>query len=235
MLQKVKSFLSQQKKQAQSLTPSKLFAKETPICKVCFKKIETNSIHSILFNSPTICYNCFNEFRPQLQRFSVQNVDGMFVYYYDDVVKEKLYQLKGCFDYELAPIFLEYFVIYLRLKYHGYFMIPAPSFSKADEERGFNHVNEIFKCLKLKTISCIHKNQDIKQADLTSEERTKIKDVLSIDDVDLTDKKILLVDDVYTTGSTMKAMIDLVKTKNPKKIKVLVISKTKDLLSENIK
>ena len=48
-----------------------------------------------------------------------------------------------------------------------------------------------------------------------------------IDRPDLFNKKILLVDDVYTTGSTMKAAIDLVKQLHPKKIKVLVISKTK--------
>ena len=29
---------------------------------------------------------------------------------YDDEVKEKLYQFKGCFDYELGQVFLNYFL-----------------------------------------------------------------------------------------------------------------------------
>ena len=87
----------------------------------------------------------------------------------------------------------------------------------------------MFKPLGLKMIQCIHKTKNIKQSDLKADERHKIKEHLAIDNVDLTKKKVLIVDDVYTTGSTVKAMIDLVTTKNPKKIKVLVMSKTKDL------
>jgi predicted amidophosphoribosyltransferase len=37
------------------------------------------------------------------------------------------------------------------------------------------------------------------------------------------------VDDVYTTGSTIKAMIKLAREKGAKKIKVLLMSKTIDL------
>lgn len=188
-------------------------------------------MHSILFSNAKICHKCFEQFNPVLRRFRVQNIDAMHVFYYDDVVKEKLYQLKGCFDYELAPIFLEYFLPYLKIKYFGYYLVPAPSFISADEERGFNHVDEIFKSLGLKTIKCIHKTESIKQADLSSEERKNIKNYLTIDDIDLSKKKILIVDDVFTTGSTVKAMIELIKSKNPNKIKILIMSKTKDIES----
>jgi len=108
-------------------------------------------------------------------------------------------------------------------------MIPAPSSKESDEERGFNHVVEIFKCLRLKMLRIIHKTKQIKQADLTTKEREKIGDILVIDDVDLRGRKILLVDDVYTTGSTIKAMIKLVRQQGAKNIKVLLMSKTIDL------
>ena len=108
-------------------------------------------------------------------------------------------------------------------------MVPAPSFEENDKERGFNHVEEIFGCLNLKMCKCIHKIKKVKQADLTSDERKNINKVLKIDEVDFTDKKILIVDDVFTTGSTVKTMIELLKSKNPKNIKVLLMSKTIDL------
>ena len=158
----------------------------------------------------------------------IGNIVGYHIYDYDEEVQGKLYQLKGCFDIELAGIFLDYLRIYLSIKYFGYIMVPAPSSKEADEERGFNHVIEIFKPLKLKMINCIHKISNVKQSDLSAEERKNIKNHLVIDDVDFSNKKIMIVDDVYTTGSTVKAMIELIKSKNPKKIKALVMSKTKD-------
>lgn len=159
----------------------------------------------------------------------MQNVNILYLYNYDEVVKENLYKLKGCFDIELAPIFLDYFRYYFRSIFLGYIIIPAPSSNDSDEERGFNHVIEIFKTLGLPILQCIHKTKNMKQSDLSQSERGKIRDVLKIDDVDLSRKKILIVDDVYTTGSTFAAMIELVRSKCPKKIKGLLMSKTVDL------
>lgn len=144
-------------------------------------------------------------------------------------MQEVLYQFKGCGDYELYSVFLEYYLPYLNYKFKGYEIIPAPSSKKNDEERGFNHVEEIFKNMHLKINKCIHKTKQVKQADLTTKQREKIGNYLVIDDVDLRHKKILLVDDVYTTGSTIKSMIELVREKGAKKIKVLLVSKTIDL------
>lgn len=195
---------------------------------MCFEKIRENSLHFLAYETH-ICNKCFNKFKPVLQIFSVQNVNIFYLYNYDEIIKENLYKLKGCFDIELAPIFLDYYRYYFRLIFAGYTIVPAPSSKEADEERGFNHVVEIFKTIGLPILSCIHKTKNMKQSDLSSEDRTKIKDILVIDNIDLSKKKILIVDDVYTTGSTFSAMIDLIKSKSPRKIKGLLMSKTFDL------
>ena len=144
-------------------------------------------------------------------------------------MQELLYQFKGCSDYELRTVFLEYYLNYLKRMFYSYTIIPAPSSKESDENRGFNHVEEMFKILNLKMMKCIHKTEQRKQADLTTKERQKIGEYLVIEDVDLKHKKILLVDDVFTTGSTIKSMIKLVREKSAKKIKVLLMSKTIDL------
>lgn len=166
---------------------------------------------------------------PVLRSFLVDNVECFHLYFYTEKIQEILYQFKGCKDYELRTVFLEYYKDYLNYKFRGYILIPAPSYQKNDEERGFNHVEEIFSVLNLKMKKCIHKTKQVKQADLTTKERQEIGSVLEIDNVDLSGKKVLLVDDVYTTGSTIKAMINLVRQKGAKKIKVLLMSKTIDL------
>ena len=229
MLQKVKSFFSSIKKQTKLEKQSEQLLTKTDICKICFKPIEEHSFHYLFIRHPTICHDCFLKFEPKLNKFFVDDIECLNIYYYTEKIQEILYQFKGCKDYELKSVFLEYYQNYLNLKFKGYCIIPAPSSGNSDKERGFNHVEEMFSILKLKMMKCIHKNKDVKQADLTTKEREKISHYLTIDNVDLKGKKILLVDDVFTTGSTIKAMIKLVKEKGASKIKVLLMSKTIDL------
>ena len=204
-------------------------SEKTNHCKICFQPIEQNSLHSLVSKQPTICHDCLLKLKPVLRTFYLDDVECFHVYYYTSNIQQLLYQFKGCRDYELKSTFFEYYSPYLNLKFKGYTIIPAPSFRKSDEERGFNHVEEMFKFLKLEVKKIIHKTKEIKQADLTTKEREKIGKILTIDDIDLSKKKILLVDDVFTTGSTIKSMIKLVKEKGAKKVKVLLLSKTIDL------
>lgn len=203
---------------------------KTRICKVCFKNIENEpTIHNLLSKNVSICHDCLLELKPAFNEFKFEGIKCLNIFYYNEKVQEILYQFKGCKDYELRTIFLEYYKNYLNYKFNGYIMVPAPSAEESDEERGFNHVEEMFSILDLKMEKCIHKTKRVKQANLTAEERQNIRDFLAIDDVDFSGKKVLIVDDVFTTGSTVKSMINLVRQKHPKNIKVLLMSKTIDL------
>ena len=149
------------------------------------------------------------------------------IYKYDSTIKTYLYQFKGCFDYELYPVFLFRFKFMLHFMYRDYYIVPAPSYKEDDEKRGFNHVEMIYSVLNLKILKLFIKTEHHKQTDCTRNERSEIYKYMKVNsNVDVKGKKILLVDDVFTTGSTMKSMIKLLKQLKPSKIKILVLSKT---------
>ena len=87
---------------------------------------------------------------------------------------------------------------------------------------------EIFKNLGLEMLEIIEKTEKHKQAKSSVNSRHQVYKFLALSaHPDLRKKKVLLVDDVYTTGSTIKSSINLIEKLNPKRIEVLVIAKTK--------
>ena len=198
----------------------------TRVCKLCFKEIKEFD-YPYLFHNFEICNCCYEDIKPTFTKFKIDEIPAIAIYDYTERIQSLLYQFKGCFDIEIAPVFLERFCAELKYLFHEYIMVPIPSFKDDDDDREFNHVEEMFKFLKLKSMKLLIKTGSFKQALNSFEKRKQIEKYLSLKEKpSLVNKKILLVDDVYTTGSTMRAAIKLIKELHPRCIKVLVMSKT---------
>ena len=204
----------------------KILKPPTKHCKICFKNIESADFYEILHGDSCVCKTCLQKLIPCFIKFEIEAVDGLAIYEYDDNIKSILYQFKGCYDIELSPVFLNRFKTELHLIYRGYIMIPVPSYIKDDEKREFRHVEEMFKVINLPIVHAVDKIYPFKQAEHTRKERGHISWYLKLVKPEaITGKKILIVDDVSTTGSTLKAMVRLIKSAKPKNIKILVMSK----------
>ena len=165
---------------------------------------------------------------PKFIPFKVHSYDALTIYEYNPFIKKLIYQYKGCYDYELHQVFLNLYAKELKLRYFDHIIIPIPSYKEEDEERGFNHVLEIVKNIGLTVMDILEKTEKHKQATSTVDERKIVYKYLAVKQcVDLGKKKVLLFDDIYTTGSTMKSAINLIEKLNPKKIDILVVAKTK--------
>ena len=197
-------------------------------CLICFKKVNITDFCRLFNAEIPICQACQTEMEPKFISFSVDGHKATSIYDYNPFIRKLIYQYKGCYDYELHKVFLDRYAKEIKLRYFDYVVIPIPSYKNEDEERGFNHVVETFKSLGINMLNIIEKTEKHKQAVSTFNQRKEVYRYLELNShPDLSKKKVLIVDDVYTTGSTMKAAIHLVEKLNPKKIDVLVVAKTR--------
>ncbi len=209
------------------ITP--IFREEKKYCLICFNEIKNDNLHTLIHKDINICNQCLSLLSPIRRNEKINGVVGEYLFTYSDLMKEKIYALKGCGDIELARSFLSYFKNELIFKYQGYIIIPSPSVDIDDEKRGFNHVIEIFKVLNLPFLSLLKKKVNYKQSDLNKEEREKVINKLEIVNGEkIHNKKILFVDDISTTGSTLKACLTLIKKYHPKRLHFLILAKVEN-------
>ena len=200
----------------------------TPFCKVCFKDIRRYDFAS-LFEDYPICPTCFNSMEPRTVVTMLDGIKTTSLFVYNDKVKQMLYQCKGCFDIEMAEIFLSRHKAFLRRKYRNWTLVPAPSYGSKDQVRGFNHVVEIFKGLERPFIHAIMKTDNVKQADLNFAERQQIGKHLSWSGgVSVAGLNILFVDDLMTTGATAKACAKMLLEHGASRVEILVMARTID-------
>lgn len=199
----------------------------TPTCKLCFKEVEENSLSSFLFGECSLCRSCYFSLSPHIEVSRLKDGTKLITLFrYEEGFRNALYQFKGCGDIELSTIFLTRIRPLLNLRFHGYVLVPAPSSESHDFARGFNHVEEICSSLSLPKALVLKKTKEHKQSDLSAEERKKVKKVLALTDPKkVRDKRVLFIDDVYTTGSTTKACVELLKEAGAKKVVALVLAK----------
>lgn len=179
-----------------------------------------------MLNKINVCSDCFDELNPKFIYFSIYGVKALAIYEYDEQMSTLIYQYKGCGDYELKDIFINQLLEELIIKYKGYKIVSIPSHIEHIKKRGFDHVKEMFSSLRLEFIDCLFKKEKYKQSDYKIEERSEAKNLIGIKNGEaLKNKKILIVDDICTTGSTLRSAIKLVSLYEPKDIKILVVAK----------
>lgn len=203
-----------------------------PICGICGK-----------INPNFLCNKCEIQLKEQA-KFQIeenQNInyyfqEHLYIFQYQGMIRKIMINYKfndASYLYQTIVNFLlknrKFFQI---LKSYDT-IIPVPISHKRKKERGYNQSGLIAREIA-KRIGLDYQNQSlikikdiVEQSKLNKEERQKnIQGVYELKQLQkLQNKKILLIDDIYTTGSTVNECSKILMKANPKKVGVLTIAK----------
>lgn len=195
-----------------------------PFCFYCKK---------YLYKYDYLCKDCFNLIEP-VKEISIKVQDkyitvfalSNYNYPLKSFILAKTYSNKNASVFIARIIFKNSIINTLDFDY----LVPVPLYYKREYFRGYNQAEVIAKELSFLTkksmLKCLERTKKTEfQASLSAIMREKnVKDVFKVNsNIDIEDKIIVLVDDLMTTGSTLKNCAkELLKFK-PKKIYAIVI------------
>ena len=198
------------------------------LCKVCLKEQYLGLI-DLLFDPP-VCINCLRSMDSILKREIIDGIEYLFIYKYNDILKDVIFSFKGLYIKDLALVLTYQYKWYLKFKYRKHTFLCVPSTFGDDNKRGFNHVEEIAKTISSKVITPFYKVKEWKQSSKNKKEREDINNVIAVNENMISKlKRIVIIDDIYSTGNTIKSCIRQIKHKCD--IKVLCICKN---VSKNV-
>lgn len=202
-----------------------------PICGIC-GKLDKNFL----------CRKCYkileNESKFIVERKSKENFfqEHLYIFKYEGIIRKVILKYK----FQDKAYIYKTFVNFL-LKNEKFFkiiksydtIIPVPISKQRKKERGYNQsyllAREIAKNVGLNLINnVLYKTIDtIEQSKLKREDRIKnLQGVYKAENITvLNNKNILLIDDVYTTGSTVTQCCKTLNQANLNKIGVFTIAK----------
>lgn len=203
-----------------------------PKCGICGKLNENflcSKCNKMLENDAKFSVEKFkkleNEFYEHIYMFKYEGLIRRLIIEYKFQEKSYLYKTIANFLLKNKKMF-EIIKTYDKI-------VPVPISRKRKKTRGYNQSYLIAKDIanivgiKLEN-KCLFKTKDIiEQSKLNKEERLKnIKGVYEIKNINrIKNKKILLFDDIYTTGSTVNECCRILNIAKPSKIGILTIAK----------
>jgi competence protein ComFC len=147
------------------------------------------------------------------------------IYLYNDFFKEVMATFKYRGDYILAIIFAEK-IKDLISKLQPDLLVPIPLSSERLYERGFNQAEALLNESGLPPTMLLTRIHSEKQSKKSRLERIHIPQVFKVDgQTEVIGKKILLIDDIYTTGSTLRHAAKLLKKSGAKGIQSLTLAR----------
>ncbi|WP_314852554.1 ComF family protein [uncultured Granulicatella sp.] len=181
-----------------------------PICTGCGRLMEEE----------TLCYDCIRW--KEMDSYFPMN---QALYVYDEQAKEFMERYKFIGDCAVAFLIKEDLKRVLK-KYlkQGYSVCPLPTSKQSLEKREFESVEYLLELSKIPYQQLFqHIGKGKKQSEKTREERMKLQQPFVLKEKVKLPVKILLFDDIYTTGKTIRLAAKLLQDKGVEDIKLFTV------------
>ncbi|WP_010197202.1 ComF family protein [Bacillus sp. m3-13] len=169
--------------------------------------------------SENLCSDCFRwEEDPPTAGLLQKNRS---VYQYNDHMKEVLARYKFRGDAVLAQVFQKAFrqTYEAEWKKDSPILVPIPLSEDRKYERSFNQSLLLAELLPEKTEELLSKNNSEKQSKKARKERMERENTFYVPNPEqVKGKNILLIDDIYTTGTTVRMAAKVLKDAGAKEI-----------------
>ena len=176
-------------------------------CLMCHKPMYRDSFSVLFQKEDVLCPECRDTWKRISRRFRFDGHDAYALYAYEGGFSECLLQYKELCDEALKPAFLMPDRNRLRRMYRGRTLLLLPSTEENLEYRGFSHLKGMFELLGLPMMEPFEKTDAASQKHLHKAERKAMASGIRLKPGVHLPKKAVLVDDVITTGSTMRGAI----------------------------
>jgi len=198
-------------------------------CVICNEYCEENE---------ALCTRCRKKMRYSEESFYIGTNDEKYlvwsVFYYSNIVKELIIRLKYKSDFICGEILAKYMLELVKNNELQFDLISyVPMTKKALKNRGYNQgeflANYLSRALNVPVISALIKIKETKdQIGLSGEERwINMEKCFGVQESKIIkNKKILLVDDVITTGATSFYCARSLKEKGINNVYILTIAKS---------
>jgi ComF family protein len=218
-----------------------LFPHRCPSCNIIVASNDfcKNCLKQIKFFDFLVCSRCFKRILKlndicHNEKFILGAVTN-----YNDFIQKAIWNLKFNFVREVAnplsKLLIEYFKTiqnYYQINLKDFIVVPIPLSNKRLKQRGFNQSELIAKNfanyfnLPLELNLLLRLKHSQPQSEIKSFEKRElnVKNCFYINNK-IINKNIILIDDVFTSGATMKEAVKTLKEHHAKKIISLVISR----------
>ncbi|PIC62961.1 amidophosphoribosyltransferase [Sporosarcina sp. P13] len=199
-------------------------------CLLCDKRLDNQPTWQQLLGiakMQSICTACFDLFERIDSVEEDEILDSVHsLYAYNEQARDYLHQFKFLQDIALATVFAS--ELRILLNDPKKMIVPIPMHPINKRNRTFAQVEALLKAANISYQSYLQKTTESVMGEKTRAQRLEMTELFEVID-DIPNKEIvfILVDDIYTTGTTLRHAARALKSKGARRVEAVTLFRSK--------